>query len=179
MAGAPDRGVGSPEREALLRALRDGGVRFVLIGGAALESHGIDYTTKDIDVTPEREHENLERLASVLNGLSCQLELDPDTAIDLPGDYFTAATLGRATVWNLRTVHGKIDLTVEPSAFAGAFRGAGSRCRRSWLRRAIQTTTKKTKTARHCRGRGVGIVGFGEFRLPDNLGVDPDDDRRL
>lgn len=120
MAGAPEGGVGSSEREALLRALRDGGVRFVLIGGAAIESHGIEYETKDIDVTPEREHENLERLAAVLNGLDCQLELDPDdpdTAIDLPGDYFTAATLGRATVWNLRTVHGKIDLTVEPAGF--------------------------------------------------------------
>lgn len=124
MAGAPDGGIGSPEREALLRALRDGGVRFVLIGGAAIESHGIEYATKDIDVTPEREHENLERLAQVLNGLGCQLELDPDdpdTAIDLPDDYFTAATLRRATVWNLRTIHGKIDLTMEPAGFPDGY----------------------------------------------------------
>jgi hypothetical protein len=116
--------VRDPAREALLRALRDGGVRYVLIGGAAIQSHGIDYATKDIDVTPEREHENLERLAAVLNGLDCRLEIDPDdpdTAIELPRDYFTAATLGRATVWNLRTVHGKIDLTLEPAGFPDGY----------------------------------------------------------
>ena len=120
MAGTPDGSVGDPEREALLRALRDGGVRFVLIGGAAIESHGIKYDTEDIDIAPERGHENLERLSAVLNGVGCQLEIDPDdpdTAIDLPSDYFTAATLGRSTVWNLRTIHGKIDLTVEPAGF--------------------------------------------------------------
>jgi predicted nucleotidyltransferase len=51
VAGETDGGV-DRGREALLRALRDGGVRFVLIGGAAIESHGVPYATQDIDVTP-------------------------------------------------------------------------------------------------------------------------------
>jgi hypothetical protein len=41
-------------RETLLRALREGDVRFVVIGGAALQSHGQRYETEDIDVTPGR-----------------------------------------------------------------------------------------------------------------------------
>ncbi len=50
-------------RETLLRALREGDVRFVLIGGAALQSHGQRYETADIDVTPDRAEQNLARLA--------------------------------------------------------------------------------------------------------------------
>lgn len=37
-------------RETLLGALRDGDVRFVVIGGAALQSHGERYETEDIDI---------------------------------------------------------------------------------------------------------------------------------
>lgn len=95
MAGSADRGIDTG-REALLRALREGGVRFVLISGAALESHGQPYCTEDVDITPDREYENLQRLADVLNGLECRLEIDPDrpeAAVPLPYDYFTAASL--------------------------------------------------------------------------------------
>jgi hypothetical protein len=98
-------------RETLLRALREGDVRFVVMGGAALQSHGQRYETEDIDV---------ERLADVLNRLECSLEVDPahpEKAVSLPPDYFTASVLAQATVWNLRTAHGKLDLTLAPSGF--------------------------------------------------------------
>ncbi len=138
MAGQADGGV-DRGRDALLRALSDDGVRFVLIGGAAIESHGVDYATQDIDVTPDREQENLERLAAVLNGLDCRLELDPDdpdAAIELPSDYFTAATLQRAMVWNLHTKHGKVDLTLEPAGFPDGYTQLAPRARQ---RRASRT----------------------------------------
>lgn len=89
-------------------------------------------------MTPDREHENLERLARVLNGLDCQLELDPDdpdAAIGLPSDYFTAATLGRAMVWNLRTEHGKIDLTLEPAGFPDGYAQLASGARQGRVSR--------------------------------------------
>lgn len=124
MAGTAAGGLKNAGREALLRALRDGNVHFILIGGAAIESHGVAYATKDIDVTPERGRDNLERLAAVLNGLGCQLELDPDdpdATIELPSDYFTAATLARASIWNLRTSYGKIDLTLDPAGFPDGY----------------------------------------------------------
>ncbi len=107
-------------RETLLRVLRDGGVRFVVIGGAALQSHGQRYETEDIDITPNRAQQNLKRLADVLNQLDCSLEVDPahpEKAVLLPPDYFTADVLAQATVWNLRTAHGKLDLTLAPSGF--------------------------------------------------------------
>jgi hypothetical protein len=51
-----------PER--ILGALHEAGVEFVLIGGLAAVVHGSSLTTADVDVTPERSPENLERLAS-------------------------------------------------------------------------------------------------------------------
>jgi hypothetical protein len=51
---------------ALLRALHDGGVRFVIVGGAAATAHGSARLTQDLDVVYERSPENLERLARVL-----------------------------------------------------------------------------------------------------------------
>ncbi len=107
-------------RETLLRLLREGNVRFVVIGGAALQSHGQSYKTEDIDIAPDRAQQNLERLADVLNRMECSLEVDPahpENAVLLPPDYFTASVLAQATVWNLRTVHGKLDLTLAPSGF--------------------------------------------------------------
>ncbi len=103
-----------------MRALREAGVLFVLIGGAALQSHGQRYETEDIDVTPDRAQQNLARLADILNRLECSLEVDPahpEKAVSLPPDYFTSSVLAQATVWNLRTAHGKLDLTLAPSGF--------------------------------------------------------------
>jgi hypothetical protein len=113
------------DREALLRALKQGGVRFVLIGGAAIESHRQRYRTEDIDVTPDLERENLQRLADVLNDLKCRLEVDPGNpkaAVPLPDDYFTAASLSRMTVLNLRTAHGKLDVAVAPAGFPDGYK---------------------------------------------------------
>lgn len=112
------------EREALLKALVDHGVQFVVIGGAGIQSHGRRYDTLDIDLTPDRHEANLQRLADALNELDCRLVTDPaDTAawVPLPPDYFTPRSLLAATVWNLATRHGQLDLTFAPSGFPGGY----------------------------------------------------------
>ena len=56
----------------------------------------------------------------MLNRLECSLEVDPahpEKAVSLPPNYFTASVLSQATVWNLCTAHGKLDLTLTPSGF--------------------------------------------------------------
>jgi hypothetical protein len=94
MAEPTDPGRVSPaidaEREALLRALVDHGVQFVVIGGAGIQSHGRRYDTLDIDLTPDRDEANLQRLADALNELECRLVTNPaNTAawVQLPPDY--------------------------------------------------------------------------------------------
>lgn len=109
-----------PDREALLRVLEDAGVRYIVIGGAALETHRQPHRTLDVDITPAIESDNLGRLAEALKTLRCALVTnvdDPASWVALPHDYFTAATLRRATVWNLHTAHGPLDVTFAPSGF--------------------------------------------------------------
>ena len=54
------------------------GVQFVLVGGLAAVLHGSPLPTVDIDVVPERESDNFERLAAALSGSaqSCEPKLD-------------------------------------------------------------------------------------------------------
>ncbi|MGI8729215.1 MAG: hypothetical protein ACR2LK_04395 [Solirubrobacteraceae bacterium] len=111
-------------REALLHALTDADVAFVLIGGAALQSHGQPHRTDDIDITPERSTQNLDRLARVLNALDCRLVIDPADPtgdVRLPSGYFTSAALSRQDIWNLMTTDGKLDITFQPAGFARGF----------------------------------------------------------
>ncbi len=58
----------------MLRELVEGGVEFLLIGGVAVGYHGHVRATKDVDVVPNPERENLERLAKVLRELEAQVE---------------------------------------------------------------------------------------------------------
>jgi len=114
MAEPADSGRVTPaidaEREALLKMLVAHNVQFVVIGGAGIQSHGRRYDTLDIDLTPDRDEANLQRLADALNELDCRLVTDPaKTAawVPLPPDYFTPRSLLAATVWNLATRHGR------------------------------------------------------------------------
>lgn len=100
-------------------------VAFVLIGGAAIQSYGRPYDTQDIDLTPDTTPENLTRLADALNELRCCLITDPadvSSWVALPSDYFTPRSLLAASVWNLATEHGQLDLCFTPTGFPGGYR---------------------------------------------------------
>jgi hypothetical protein len=95
-----------------------------VIGGAAIQSHGRRYVTEDIDVTPDTDASNLQRLADALNELDCRLvtdPVDPTSWVVLPADYFTPRSLLAASVWNLATRHGLLDLSFTPSGFPGGY----------------------------------------------------------
>jgi len=55
--------------EGLLEALDAARVRFVVIGGFAVGAHGYPRATKDLDIVPDPDPDNLERLAAVLADL--------------------------------------------------------------------------------------------------------------
>jgi Nucleotidyltransferase of unknown function (DUF6036) len=113
-----------PGRAELLSVFLRHEVRFVVIGGAAIQSHGRRYDTQDIDLTPARDETNLLRLAAALNELECRLvtdSADPGSWVALPTDYFTPRSLLAASVWNLATRHGLLDLSFMPSGFPGGY----------------------------------------------------------
>ncbi len=129
------------DREALLEVLIRHGVAFVVIGGAAIQSHGRAYDTLDIDVVPDAREDNLNRLAGALNALGCRLVTDPaDSAswVELPAGYFTPRSLRGATVWNLATRHGQLDVTFAPSGFPSGYSDLAPRAQ---LRPVAGTTT--------------------------------------
>lgn len=69
---------------ALLEALDHGGVRFVVIGGVAVGAHGYVRGTEDLDLVPDPDPANLDRLSQALGELDSTLPtvdraFDPST----------------------------------------------------------------------------------------------------
>lgn len=93
------------DAQRILEELAEHEVEFVLVGGIAAQTHGNTRMTNDVDVVPAPDRRNLERLAEALRALEARV-LNPgheDLEID-------AAMLPRATIWQLATPHGDIDV---------------------------------------------------------------------
>jgi hypothetical protein len=83
-------------------------VDYVLIGGMAVQTHGHVRMTNDADLIPSPDPDNLERLAAALVELGARV-LNPGHE-DEP---VTAEMLPRATIWQLTTDHGGVDVLHE------------------------------------------------------------------
>jgi hypothetical protein len=104
----------------MLAALTGGGVRFVLIGGMAAILHGDVGVTVDLDIVPERERENFERLAVVLRSLRARIRAEgaPEgLPLDCSGAFLR--NLAPDSILNLTTTAGDLDLTFRPSGTRG------------------------------------------------------------
>lgn len=105
---------------ALLAALHEEGVRFVLIGGMAAVLHGDVGVTVDIDIAPARDAANLERLAAALRSLNARVRTEgaPDgLAFDCAPAFFL--NLGPGAILNLTTRAGPLDIAFVPAGTAG------------------------------------------------------------
>ncbi len=101
----------TPDLEALLHALAASGLRFVVIGGVAVGVHGYVRATKDLDVCPAGDRENLEVLARLLSELDAeQLEVGDFAPGELPFDPREADDLAEGGNFRLRTRLGALDV---------------------------------------------------------------------
>lgn len=64
---------------AMLDRLSEGGVRFVVIGGVAVVTHGVLRTTADVDIVPEPTIDNWLALGNLLIDLGSVLSSDEKT----------------------------------------------------------------------------------------------------
>jgi len=100
---------------AVLRALTEAGVRFVLIGGLAARQHGSATVTNDTDICYDRTPDNLERLAAVLRDMNARLRgVDDDVPFVLD-----ARTLRNGDSFTFETDFGAVDVLATPSGTAG------------------------------------------------------------
>jgi hypothetical protein len=101
----------------LLRVLERHRVAYVVIGAQAAVIHGVPVVTEDLDITPARDPENLERLAAALGELKPRLRTaDDSTGVPFPVEPDLLAT---AETWNLTTRLGDLDLAFMPSGTRG------------------------------------------------------------
>lgn len=84
------------------------GVEFVLVGGLAAQTHGNTRMTNDVDVIPAPEPKNLARLADALRALEARVLNEGSEGLEI-----NASMLPRATIWQIATRHGDIDVLHE------------------------------------------------------------------
>jgi predicted nucleotidyltransferase len=96
-----------PERKliATLRALQEGGVEFILVGGLAAVLHGAPVDTFDIDVVHSRDAGNVARLQPVLEALDAVFRMQPERRLKP-----NASHLASTGHLNLITRYGPLDL---------------------------------------------------------------------
>jgi len=101
--------------KALLRALADGGVEFILVGGVAATVHGSSRLTVDVDAVYRRTRENIDRLVLALTSYRPYLRGAP------PGLPFRwdAATIKGGLNFTLTTDVGDVDLLGEITGGGG------------------------------------------------------------
>jgi hypothetical protein len=106
-------GISPLDVEGLLAALEKAEVRFVVIGGFAVSAHGYTRATKDLDMVPDPDPENLKRLASLLVDLNASVlgmeefseeeeVVQPDAAgLEMGGNFVLSTSRGRLDIMQL------------------------------------------------------------------------------
>jgi hypothetical protein len=95
---------------ALIGALADGGVDFVVIGGLAVVLRAMPRFTKDLDICYSTKDDNLDALGVVLVSLEARLR-----GVEEMPFVPDARTLRRTQILCLTTPKGNLDLLVRPS----------------------------------------------------------------
>jgi len=105
---------------SICRILNEESVEYVVLGGFAAILLGSPITTRDIDIIPDRDSGNLDRLGRALTRMNAEIRISGDsvpTKIDGP---FLA---NMPHMLNLVTDFGEMDLTFTPAGSAGTYEG--------------------------------------------------------
>jgi hypothetical protein len=105
--------------EALLRHFAEAGLRYVVIGGVAVTAHGVIRATKDLDICPDPDRGNLDRLASILRDVgAAQIGME-DFDAEMPFDPTSVEDLAQGGNFRLSTRLGALDIMQWVSGIPG------------------------------------------------------------
>jgi hypothetical protein len=107
-----DSPAGGFDARAIFAALAEHDVDYVTVGGIAIQAHGGQRLTQDLDIAIAASGENLARLADALIALDARI-LGPDgqRSASTP----SATLLGGSDQWHLMTDHGPLDVVTLPA----------------------------------------------------------------
>jgi predicted nucleotidyltransferase len=95
----------------LLRELQAAGIDYVLIGGFAVNVYGVIRPSKDLDIVPSGDADNLDRLAALLARIEARhVGLDDFDPGEFPFDPTRADDLRQGANFRLETSLGDLDL---------------------------------------------------------------------
>jgi hypothetical protein len=98
-----------------LEALQRHGVDFIVVGAAAAISQGSPLPTYDLDVTPARNPQNIERIVAALLEIDAKLRT-PGEPVAFPID---VKMLAAGEAWTLETSFGSLGLVFVPAGTQG------------------------------------------------------------
>jgi hypothetical protein len=101
----------------MLAALEAEGARYVVIGGTAAAIGGATHVTFDLDITPDRDVANLDRVAAALRRLNAHVYGMPAEAA--AAFRFDGRTLAAGSAWKFVTDHGELDVALDPDGTHG------------------------------------------------------------
>jgi hypothetical protein len=97
--------------EPLLRALHEAGVQHIIIGGFAVNAHGVIRPSRDLDIVPDPDPANLARLAALLVNLEARhVGLGDFKAEEFPFDPTNPKDLRSGANFRLETRLGDLDI---------------------------------------------------------------------
>jgi hypothetical protein len=101
---------GQLDADEILRTLIAHEVEFLVIGGLAVGAHGYPRATKDVDLVPAPDRENLKRLYAALSELDAEpIEVGDFHPDELPVP-FAPDGLEEGGNWAMRTRAGRVDV---------------------------------------------------------------------
>ena len=101
----------------LFQTLARHGVEYVTVGGVAIQAHGAQRFTQDLDVMIATSKDNMDRLAAALSEVDARI-LGPDAQRSRSTP--SAAMLASGDQWHLVTSFGRLDVLTLP-AHLGSF----------------------------------------------------------